>query len=696
MYELSVACKYLIPRWRQLSVSIISLISMIVIALVVWLIVVFFSVKDGLENSWIDKLIALTAPIRITPTEKYYNSYYYLSDSISTKSDYTLKTVGEKLLADAVTSYDSTIDEEPPSSWMQPDLNETGELKDLVKLAFNSASQIPEAKNVMVSDYELTAANLKLRMLRPSQSAQSQQFLEQATYIGSFNSDTAAISRALIPPTADDINNLLRMQRISTNNIQENSSRGIVHFTGDEIKQRLKNFFLQVQVKTLKTPLQGWRIPSNLLPSEADLVGAAIYEKNKVVQVLIPKIKNNVSELILLNSEKNISIKPVKLKVEKGVIFISEDNHQFTPFDLPITLEANTSFAADVTEDSIHRAVSPQEIRFQIQGIIQGYPISGIVALNQLEIDQFKLSRTYTPSFTISNEMGTGIIPGVDPKIGEGIIIPRSFKEGGVLVGDQGFLSYYSPTPSTIQEQRIPVYVSGFYDPGIMPMGGKFILASHHLAGLIRASHDIEEALIGNGLNIHFENISDAPKVKAALMAAFRKAGIDAYWKVETYQEYEFTKDLIQQLQSEKNLFSLISMVIIIVACSNIISMLIILVNDKKVEIGILRSMGAHSGSIALIFGLCGMVMGGIGSFIGILAAVVTLQNLESLVNMIGQIQGHDLFNPVFYGNTLPNEISFETLGAVVFATALISLLAGIIPAVKASLMRPSTILRSE
>ena len=71
MFELSVATKYLIPKWRQLSVSIISLISIAVIAVVVWLIVVFFSVTYGLEKSWIHKLVALTAPVRITPTEEY-------------------------------------------------------------------------------------------------------------------------------------------------------------------------------------------------------------------------------------------------------------------------------------------------------------------------------------------------------------------------------------------------------------------------------------------------------------------------------------------------------------------------------------------------------------------------------------------------------------------------------------------------
>lgn len=539
MYELSVACKYLIPRWRQLSVSIISLVSMLVIALVVWLIVVFFSVKDGLENSWIDKLIALTAPIRITPTEKYFDSYYYLADGISSKSDFTLKTIGEKLHTDNADPYNADIDEEPPSTWSQPDLNSDGEVKDLVKMAFNIASQIPDTKNAAVSDYELTAANLKLRMVRPSvpndktppQSKQTQQFIEQAAYLSSFDSNNPALSKTLLPLSPADVNNLEYMQGGSSNKIQDDPSKNILSLKEEGLPQRLM----------------------------------------------------------------------------------------------------------------------------------------------------------YVASFQ-----------GTDSISGEGILIPRSFKEGGVLIGDQGFLSYYSPTPTTIQEQRVPVYVAGFYDPGIMPMGGKFILASHQLAASIRASHNMDESLLGNGLNMRFDNIGDAPKVKAALVKAFQNAGIDSYWSVETYQEYEFTKDLIQQLHSEKNLFSLISIVIIIVACSNIISMLIILVNDKKIEIGILRSMGANSGSIAMIFGLCGMVMGTIGSVIGIIAAVITLHNLDFLVGTISRIQGYELFNPVFYGNTLPNEISIEALGAVVIATALISLLAGIVPAVKASLLRPSTILRSE
>ena len=158
MFELSVATKYLMPRWRQLSVSIISLISILVIALVVWLIVVFFSVTNGLTSNWIDKLIALTAPVRIIPTENYYKSYYYLSDSISSKSDYNLKTIGEKLKAAESDPYDPSIDEEPPASWRAPDRNPDGSLRDPVKLAIASIENMKGVTGLSARDYEMTCS----------------------------------------------------------------------------------------------------------------------------------------------------------------------------------------------------------------------------------------------------------------------------------------------------------------------------------------------------------------------------------------------------------------------------------------------------------------------------------------------------------------------------------------------------------
>lgn len=511
MFEMSIALKYLVPRWRQLSVSIISLISMLVIALVVWLIVVFFSVKDGLENGWIEKIVALTAPVRISPTDKYYRSYYYLTDSISSRSDYAPKSIGEKLHATQTDPHDESSDEEIPTHWSKPDVDGHGKVKDLAKIAFDAVRHLKSVPKAVPSDFETTAAHLLLAPKR-TDPATSSGLVEYALLLGTFDADTQAISKALIPPSSLDFDQLIQTRDMA------------------------------------------YALPDG-------------------------------------------------------------------------------------------------------QGIV---------------------------------------LPHRSSTLGDPVLLPRGFKERGTTIGDRGYLSYYAPTLSSMQEQRIPIYVSGFYDPGIIPIGGKLILAGRELVSMVRAGSGQEGGYFTNGINVRFDHLADAPKVKAELEHALQEAGIAPYWAVTTYQEYEFTKDIIQQLQSEKNLFSLISLVIIVVACSNIISMLIILVNDKKLEIGILRSMGTTSTSIAIIFGFCGMVMGAIGSVVGIIAAVLTLHYVNELVGLLSRLQGYDLFNPVFYGHTLPTALSTETLTFVVITTALISLLAGIVPAIKASMMRPSTILRAE
>ena len=492
MFELAVALKYLLPRRRQLSVSIISLISILVISLVVWLILVFFSVTNGLEKIWVTKMISLTAPLRVLPQEAYYQSYYYQIDALASASGYATKSFSEKLRAEKSDPYNPEIDEALPESFPK------SEGKDLVKEAVSAIHSLPE---VSATPFEMTVANLKLNLVRGS----TQSTLSQTAYIGTFDPQN---------PLWD---------------------------------------------KTL------------LAYEEADL-------------------KNS----------------------------------------------------------------SPEE------------------------------------------RLKQNLLPPKHPYLGEAVLLPKSFKAAGVLTGDRGWISYWAPTTSTVQEMRQPVFVAGFYDPGIIPVGGKFLLASEELTGLIRSSHNQEDTAMSQGINVRFDDLKRADRIKGDLSRLFSEKGIEPYFRIETYKEFDFTKDLIQQLQSEKNIFTLISTVIIIVACSNIISMLIILVNDKKLEIGILRSMGASQGSIAFIFGLAGTVMGLIGSSIGIMAALLTLNNLNALIQLISRLQGFQAFNPLFFGSQLPHELSFEALAFVSLATILISILSGIIPAVKASRMRPSEILRSE
>ena len=212
MFEFSVARKYLTPRWRQLSVSIISMISMLVISLVVWLIVVFFSVTNGLEQRWVQKLTAVTAPVRVTPTQDYYSSYYYLVDSIAGASDYTLKTIGDKLLTASGDPYDPETDEEPPFFWLPAERDEKGELKNLVADAFDF---IKAAGNFHASPYEITGANIKLRLLRLQEPVPSEATLAQTAYVASLDADGPQMDRTLMPHQVEDLENFYALLGIA-------------------------------------------------------------------------------------------------------------------------------------------------------------------------------------------------------------------------------------------------------------------------------------------------------------------------------------------------------------------------------------------------------------------------------------------------------------------------------------------------
>lgn len=711
MFELSVACKYLIPRRRQLSVSIISLISTLVIALVVWLIVVFFSVTDGLEKSWVQKLTALTAPLRITPTDAYYNSYYYLVDGISETSNYSSKTITEKRESPIGDPYDPDMDQEIPPYWPLPDLNSDGTLKDPVKLVYSTLQDIKDVPGLHAQEFELTATHIQLRLLRQAPvlhgsnvfGAATQSALSYPAYLGNFEADNPHLEKILLPIEKQDINNFLSLLGVANRNSSEEESENH-NFKAEVLRNRLNHFFEFIAIKQLQTRTAGWNIPRFLLPLQAEWIVCAILKDQQIVRLIVPQDTQQLKSLQKVLEEQGLTVISGKTSIHEGTVSVTlEGKITQTLGRFLITLAGGASFPAQLDPHSIENARQIDDLRFDVAIPIQGSVLSGKVPYRGLEIAEADMhqssDQTHFPWWIhqskLSNVEPFYKLP-KDSDVGEGIVLPKNFRDVGVMAGDRGTLSYLSPTASMLQEQQIPVYVAGFYDPGIIPIGGKFILANQDVTSLIRASHQQDDkSAITNGINVRFNQLNQANHVKAQLLQAFKDQGISRYWNVETYREYEFTKEIMGELQSQKNLFMLIAIVIILVACSNIISMLVILVNDKKMEIGILRSMGASSKSIALIFGLAGALIGVVGSVTGILAAILTLHNLNHLVGLLSRLQGHDMFSANLYGQVLPSEISLEALSFVVIATVCMSLLAGIVPAIKACLLRPSHILRS-
>lgn len=517
MFEFSIARKYLIPRKKQLSASLIALLSVFVISLVVWLLLVFLSVMDGIERKWVDKLTALHAPVRITPTPAYFSSYYYQIDSYSLASEFSSKTIGEKALATVADPYSVEEDRQLPQNFPEADRLVDGSLKDPVKGAFSVLNKLKlKNRDLSFQDYEMSGGLLRLEMIRPDVTRSSERihtFLTQAAYLATFPDKNPFLHDLLIPPSSQDLDHL-----------------------------------------------------------------------------------------------------------------------KFVP---------------------------------------------------DKEISYYVPAQSELP---------------VHARLGSGLLLPKGFQDNGVLIGDRGYISYSAKTANSVQEQRLPVYVAGFYDPGVISVGNRCLLAPTSIVRPIHFSqgaYTLDRAL-SNGIQVWLKDLASVHQIKNTLELAFKNLEIDKYWKVTTFHEYDFAKDLLQQFRSDKYLFTLIGVIILVVACCNIISLLMLLVNDKKREIGILQSLGASGRSIAGIFALCGGALGIFSCLIGTLAAIFTLHHIDALVKMLSFLQGHEAFNAAFYGKTLPRSLSMDALLFVCIATPLISLLAGLVPAVQASRMRPSEILRAE
>lgn len=153
----------------------------------------------------------------------------------------------------------------------------------------------------------------------------------------------------------------------------------------------------------------------------------------------------------------------------------------------------------------------------------------------------------------------------------------------------------------------------------------------------------------------------------------------------------------IDALKVERTVMFLILTLIILVASFNIISSMIMLVNDKNKNIALLRTLGMTKASIMRIFLICGSSIGFVGTFLGLLIGVVFSANINSIKSWLESATNTDLFNPaIYFLSTLPSKVFISDVVLIVGMALVISFLATLYPAYKASKANPAEILRYE
>jgi lipoprotein-releasing system permease protein len=150
-------------------------------------------------------------------------------------------------------------------------------------------------------------------------------------------------------------------------------------------------------------------------------------------------------------------------------------------------------------------------------------------------------------------------------------------------------------------------------------------------------------------------------------------------------------------LAVERNVMFMILTMIVLVAALNIISGLIMLVQDKTHDIAILRTMGATRGAIMRIFLITGAAIGVSGTMAGLVLGVVVAHNVEGFRQFLNWLMHRNFFPAeLYYLSRLPSIVDHRDVAAVVAMSLVLSILATLYPSWRAAKLDPVEALRYE
>jgi lipoprotein-releasing system permease protein len=212
-------------------------------------------------------------------------------------------------------------------------------------------------------------------------------------------------------------------------------------------------------------------------------------------------------------------------------------------------------------------------------------------------------------------------------------------------------------------------------------------------AGFVHMRHAALLMRLGDaagGVRLKLEDMWEAP-----LVAREIEYGLDGLYRVSDWTQVH--RNFFAALRTEKRMMTIILFLIVAVAAFNIVSTLVMVVTDKRADIAVLRTLGASPGRVMAIFMVQGTAIGFAGTVLGVIGGVLLGWNVEPIVAAIERAFGVHFLDPtIYYISALPSDVHASDVLAIGLGAFLMSVVATLYPAWRASRTDPAEALRYE
>ena len=193
-----------------------------------------------------------------------------------------------------------------------------------------------------------------------------------------------------------------------------------------------------------------------------------------------------------------------------------------------------------------------------------------------------------------------------------------------------------------------------------------------------------------SGIRLKLDDMFNAPTISRDIVKQ-----LPGYYGVVDWTQYH--TNFFKALKTEQMVMFVILTLIIAVAAFNIVSTLIMVVTDKQADVAILRTLGMTPGSIMWVFIVQGVIIGLVGTIMGIIGGVLLALNVENIVPWIEK-KLHTEFMPqnVYVISGVPSDLQWSEVINIGIVAFVLCLLATIYPAWQAARTQPAEALRYE